>query len=53
MEKNIMKEILDLLHSDNFYNVSNNVEIAKGKYEMITNFRDAKEKIKRVWQKKG
>lgn len=47
-----MKELLDLLHSDNFYNVSNNVEIAKGKYEMITNFRDAKEKIKRVWQKK-
>ncbi len=44
-----MKEILDLLHSDNFYNVSDIVEIAKGKHELVTNWRDAKRKIKRIW----
>ena len=48
-----MKEFLDLLHSDNFYNVSNNIEILKGKNEMVTNWHDVKEKIKRVWLKKG
>jgi hypothetical protein len=46
-----MKEILDLLHSDTFYGVSETVEIAKGKNELVTNFKDIKEKIKRVWKK--
>jgi len=45
-----MKEFLDLLHSDDFYNVSENIEILKGKNEMVTNWHDAREKVKRVWQ---
>lgn len=47
-----MKEILDLLHSDTFYGVSENIEIAKGKNELVTNWQDVREKIKRVWRKK-
>jgi hypothetical protein len=48
-----MKEFLDLLHSKDFYNVSENIEILKGKNEMVTNWREAREKIKRVWLKRG
>ena len=47
-----MKEILDLLHSNDFYGVSENIEIAKGKNELIDNFKDGIYKIKRVWRKK-
>ena len=45
----MIAKIIDLLHSNDFYNVSENVEIAKGKHELVTNFSDAKEKIKRIW----
>ena len=47
-----MKELLDLLHSGDFIGVSNNVDIAKGKNEMVTNWHDSKLKLKRLWQKK-
>ena len=45
-----MKEFLDLLHKHPHYNVSKNIEILKGSKEMVTNFSDAKEKIKRRCQ---
>lgn len=48
-----MKELLDLLHSNEFLGLSNTVDIAKGKYELVTNWHDAKSKLKRLWQKKG
>lgn len=47
-----MKDLLDLLHSQDFYGVSNTVDIAKGKHELITDWKDVRKKIKRVWQKK-
>lgn len=47
-----MKELLDLLHSKDFYGVSNTVDIAKGKHELITDWKDVRKKIKRVWQSK-
>ena len=47
-----MKEFLDLLHSNDFYNVSGNIEILKGKNEIVTNWQDAYKKIKRGWQRK-
>ncbi len=47
-----MKELLDLLHSQDFRGVSKTVDIAKGLNEYIDNWHDAKQKIKRVWQKK-
>ena len=46
-----MKEILDLLHSQDFYGISETVEIAKGKYELVTSYKDVKEKLKRAWKK--
>ena len=48
----MIAKIIELLQSNDFYNVSEKVEIAKGKYEMVTNFKDAKIKIKRVWLQK-
>lgn len=45
----MIHKIIDLLQSNDFYNVSERVEIAKGKHEMITSFKDAKRKIKRQW----
>lgn len=45
-------ETIDLLKTNDFYNVSNNVEIAKGKYEIPTTWQIAKTKIKRLWHTK-
>jgi hypothetical protein len=39
--------IIQLLQSDNFFGVSENVEIAKGKNEYITNFKQVKKQFKR------
>lgn len=45
-----MAEIIDLLQKDNFYGAGKYTEIAKGKYQLVTNFKIFKEKIKRQWQ---
>lgn len=43
--------ILNLLHSENWIGTKSEViEIAKGKYELATNIKTAKRKIKRQWQ---
>ena len=47
-----MKDIVDFLMSNNCYGAGDLTEIAKGKYEIVTTFREAKEKIKRVWLSK-
>jgi len=43
-----MKGILDILSMSEHYGVSEIVEIAKGKYELITDWKDCKKKIKRI-----
>jgi hypothetical protein len=43
----MIKNIIDLLAMDEHYKVSENVEIAKGKYEYITTWKGAWIKIKR------
>jgi hypothetical protein len=43
----MVKDIVDLLRTSEFYGVSENVEIAKGKYELPTSWKDAWYKIKR------
>lgn len=48
----MIQKCLELLITNNFYNVSENVEIAKGKYEIVTSWLIAKDKIKRVWHTK-
>jgi len=42
-----MKEILNLLSLNEYYGVSENIEIAKGKYEMPFTWKDVWYKIKR------
>ena len=46
----MIKQILDIIHNNDLYGVSESVEIAKGKYEKVYTFREAKEKIKRIWR---
>lgn len=45
----MIKEVIDLLNSGDFYNVSEEVEIAKGKHELVTTWKGAFIKIKRLW----
>lgn len=48
----MIAETIKLLRKSNFYNVSENVEIAKGKYEIASSWQIAKDKIKRQWHTK-
>lgn len=48
----MIPKIIELLQSNDFYKVSKEVDISKGKNELITSFKDAKKKIKRVWLQK-
>lgn len=45
----MIHKIIELLHTNDFYNVSESVEIAKGKYELTESFKDGFKKIKRIW----
>lgn len=45
-----MKELLDYLVSNEHYNVSENVEIAKGKYELVSDLKNGFKKVKRIWR---
>lgn len=49
-----MDDILEMLHSGEFYGVSENIEIAKGKYKKPESVKEGIYQIKRVlkWQKK-
>ena len=42
-----IKTIIDLLNTNEHYNVSENVEMAKGKYEYVTNWKQVWYKLKR------
>lgn len=46
----MLKTIIDLLSMNNHYNISERVEIAKGKYEYIGTWKDSWNKIKRHWK---
>ena len=45
----MIAKIIDLLQSNEFYGAGEFTEIAKGKNEIVTNWKGAKRKIKRVW----
>lgn len=47
MENNII-EALNLLRALDYYGVNDYVEIAKGKHEIVSTFKGAKNKIKRL-----
>jgi len=44
----MIKNILDLLNADHWYGVSENVEIAKGKYAGVKDLKQMKEQLKRL-----
>ncbi len=48
----MIAETIKLLRESDFYNVSENVEIAKGKFEIVSSWKIAKDKIKRQWHTK-
>lgn len=45
----MIKNILELLAMDDWYGVSENIDIAKGKYKACSTLSDAKQQIKRVY----
>lgn len=45
-----MKEVLDYLLDNELVGVSKTVDIAKGKYELVSNFKELRKKIKRIWR---
>ena len=47
-----MKDILDYLINNDLKGVSNTIDIAKGKNELVTEWSDIKNKIARSWKKK-
>ena len=47
-----MKEIINLLQSHSWIGESENIDIAKGKYEMTITWSGMIDKIKRIWQLK-
>jgi hypothetical protein len=48
----MIPKIIELLQANDFYNVSETVEIAKGKNEIVKTVKDAKQKLKRTWLQK-
>jgi hypothetical protein len=46
----MLKQILELLASQEHYGQSENIEIAKGKYQLTTTWKQAFEAIKRQWK---
>lgn len=45
----MIKDILDLLNANDWYGVSEDVDIAKGKYKAVGNFTEMKQSIKRSY----
>jgi len=48
----MIKNISDLLNTNNFYGVSERVNIAKGKYQIPLTWKDTWKLIKRLWQRR-
>jgi hypothetical protein len=45
----MIKQILELLNIDDWYGVSENIDIAKGKYKAVGTIKDAKKQLKRIY----
>ena len=48
----MIEHILKMLTIDNFYGESENIDIAKGKYQILKTWKQTKNKIKREWKQK-
>ena len=49
----MIKQILELLNADNWYGVSENVDIAKGKYKAVSDIKELKQTLKRIRYGRG
>jgi hypothetical protein len=47
-----LRQVIELLQTDKFYNVSESVEIAKGKYQYTTSMKKALKQGKRILKAK-
>lgn len=45
----MIKQILELLNVTDWYGVSENIDIAKGKYKAVSDWSEAKKQIKRYY----
>ncbi len=45
----MVKEILELLNTNDWYGVSEDVDIAKGKYKAVKNMAEVKQSLKRSY----
>lgn len=48
----MIKSVIDLLNLYEFYGISEDIDIAKGKYKYPETIREAKELLKRIWKSK-
>ena len=48
----MVKNIVDLLQTSEFYGQSERIDIAKGRYELPTTWNDVLKLIKRLWLKR-
>jgi hypothetical protein len=48
----MVKNIIDLLNTNDFYGVSKNIDIAKGINQIPTSVKGASKQIKRIWKSK-
>lgn len=48
----MIKNIIDILSFSDWYGISDNIDIAKGKYMAVSNIKEAKQQIKRYWHGK-
>lgn len=48
----MIKNVIDLLNFDNFYGISHDIDIAKGKYKYPHTIKEAQLLLKRIWKSK-
>ena len=48
----MIKTVIDLLNLHEFYGVSSDIDIAKGKYKYPQTINEAKQLLKRIWKSK-
>jgi|TARA_Y100000114_G_scaffold49503_1_gene45176 hypothetical protein len=44
----MIKNILELLNADDWYGISEDVDIAKGKYKAVSDIKELKQTLKRI-----
>lgn len=49
----MIKQIIELLNSNDWYGVSENIDIAKGKYKAVSNMAEVKQSLKRTYYGTG